>query len=155
MDAIDGDRPAGRSNDPVSGLANKFKGGRPRQPALTDEDALRAAWPNAPRPVQKGVSLGDAFFDTVHHAARQSGCELLFEIPSVLFRDAGGRAAAMRCGTDGEAELFFILFDEVQGAVSIVEAAEVTEGIVDFIRSYAGVLSLIGKDRQLVAPLIQ
>lgn len=99
-----------------------------------------------------GLSLGDRFFDTVFRAACRAGCELLFEIPSVLFQEASSRAAALR---DGEEGIFFVLFSESEGAVSIVDAAEVHASVVDFTRSYAGVLSLMRNDRALVTPLLQ
>jgi hypothetical protein len=102
-----------------------------------------------------GLSLGDRFFDTVFRAAHQAGCELLFEIPTVLFREESSRAAAVRSAGDDEGEFFYVLFSESEGAVSIVDAAEVGESVVDFTRSYAGVLNLIGSDREIITPLLQ
>lgn len=102
-------------------------------------------------------SLGDRFFDIAFRAARQAGCELLFEIPSVLFREENSRVAAIRGHGEGagDAELFYVLFSERKGAVSIVNANEVHDSVVEFTRSYAGVLNLMRGDRQLVTPLIQ
>ncbi|GIL02074.1 MAG: hypothetical protein BroJett030_19730 [Alphaproteobacteria bacterium] len=103
-------------------------------------------------------SMGDRFLDTVLRAARQVGCEFLFEVPSVLFGPLNSRAAALRDGADGadgDAGLFFVLLSEREAAVSIVEAAEVSDNVVDFTRSYAGVLSLIGNDQRIVTPLLQ
>lgn len=100
-------------------------------------------------------SMGDRFLDTVLRAARQVGCEFLFEVPSVLFGPQNSRAAALRDGADGDAGLFFVLLSEREAAVSIVEAAEVSDNVVDFTRSYAGVLSLIGNDQRIVTPLLQ
>lgn len=102
-----------------------------------------------------GEALGKQFLSTVHKAAQQAGCELLFEIPSALFQDPAGRSAAMRFGGHGEAELFFILFNAANGAIRVMEEGEVPAIVLDFTRSYAGVLGLIAVDRKLTAPLLQ
>jgi hypothetical protein len=99
--------------------------------------------------------LGMQFLDTVFNAARIAGCELLFEIPSALFSEPQDRAAAMRYGTHEDAELFFILFNATNGAIRLLDEGEVPVAVLDFTRSYAGVLGMIAGDRRLTAPLLQ
>ncbi|MEC9342245.1 MAG: hypothetical protein VYD64_00215 [Pseudomonadota bacterium] len=102
-----------------------------------------------------GSELNETFLDTIFSAAHQAGCELLFEVPGALFSDPGGRSAAMRCGSRQDAELFFILFNAADGAIRVLEESDVPESVLDFTRSYAGVLGLIAGDRRLTAPLLQ
>jgi len=99
--------------------------------------------------------FGEGFFDTVFNAARLSGCELLFEIPSALFHEPQGRAAAMRFGARADAELFFILFNAGNDAIRILEEGDVPAAVLDFTRSYAGVLGLIAVDKRLTALSLQ
>jgi len=99
--------------------------------------------------------LAEQFLDTVFNAARQTGCELLFEIPSVLFYEPKGRSAAMRRGGRNNGELFFILFNADSGEIRILDEMEAPETVRDFTYSYAGVLGLIAGDRRLRTPLLQ
>ena len=99
--------------------------------------------------------LAEQFLGTVFNAARQSGCELLFEIPGILFYDPNGRAAAMRRGTPDDTELFFVLFNADNGEIRVLEENESPETVRDFTRSYAGVLGMIAGDKRLTAPLLQ
>lgn len=99
------------------------------------------------------LSLGDQFFDAVNRAALQSGCEMLFEIPAVLLNGRGDRAAAISCGAGDD--LLFIAFDTGKGSIFAIAANEVPETVLDFTRSYAGVLGLIACDRKVTSPLLQ
>lgn len=141
------------SADPAGELMSGPGSRIPRQ--VGARAATEAQFPNALQHAFDHVCLDSAFFDRASRAARQAGCELLFEIPSVLLSDPVGRAAAIRCGEEADAELFFLLFKSGSGEIAIIEASEVAESVLDFTRSYAGVLSLIGSDRRLVAPLLQ
>lgn len=141
--------PAVKDTDAMSGF-------EPRLHAATAEAEIsRSPFSEALGQAFDDASLNEEFFGTAFRAARQAGCELLFEIPSVLLSDPVGRAAAISCGEGAEAELFFLLFNAGNGSITIIEASEVPDSVLDFTRSYAGVLSMIGSDRKLIAPLIQ
>lgn len=132
--------------------------------ALTPAQAARAEarpprnyeemLPQAVAATLSGLSLGDQFFEAAWRAAKQAGCELLFEIPSLLFRDPRGRAAAIRCGNLEEAELFFFVFNPDSQSIRVVAGAEAPPSLIEFTRSYAGVLNLIARERAATA-LIQ
>lgn len=155
MNAADGEMHA-KYPGIAAHLTEMAASARPTPAARTD-DSAPARLSDALLTDNTGISLGDSFFDTVFRAAMQAGCELLFEIPPALFDGKSSRAAALRgrAGPTGEEELFFVLFNEKRCAVTIVEATEAGESVVDFTRSYASVLSLIGSDSRLVRPVIQ
>lgn len=112
-----------------------------------------ASLPEALAAAFSQLSLGDQFFDAVNKAALQSGCEMLFEIPAVLFNGRGDRAAAISCGAGDD--LLFIAFDTGKGSIFAIAANEVPETVVEFTRSYACVLGLIACDRNVTSPLLQ
>ena len=95
------------------------------------------------------LSLSDQFFDAAFRAAEQAGCQLLFEIPGLLFEGPGDRAAAIACGDGGrETELLFLVFEEARNVVTVVAGEEVPDIVIEFTRSYAGVLAMIASDRR-------
>jgi hypothetical protein len=95
------------------------------------------------------MEIGERFFEAGSKAAVQAGCEFLFEIPPVLLEKNADRAAASRCGRDGTAELYFLVFEARRGAVTILAEDEVPEMVLEFTLSYAGVLGMIAKDGNL------
>ena len=97
----------------------------------------------------------DRFFELSWRAAEHAGCELLFEIPPVLFGSAAGRAAAIRCREESESPLLFIVLDLDQGSMRLMRGDEAPERVIDFTLAYAGVLSLIRNDSRIIAPLLQ
>jgi hypothetical protein len=116
---------------------------------------LRAGF-NAPKAMEKAlqdVSVGEKFFEAVSRAAENAGCALLFEIPAILIGGKGDRAAAIAFGPSPD--LMFIVFNSKTGAIAVISAGEVPETVLDFTRSYAGVLGMIASDRTVVAPLLQ
>jgi len=153
-----------------SAPANHPKNANPKLAANRDSDALtriknapelapdgnyREMLPQAIAATMSGISLGDQFFEAAYRAAEQAGCEMLFEIPSLFLSDPEGRAAAIRCGNADEAELFFFVFRPESQSIRVVSASEAPETVIEFTRSYAGVLSMIRADRQIVSPLLQ
>jgi hypothetical protein len=98
--------------------------------------------------------IGDRFFEAGSRAAAQAGCEFLFEIPPVLLEKNADRAAAIRCGRDGTAELYFLVFEARRGSVTILAEDEVPEKVLDFTLSYAGVLGMIAADGNVTRPPI-
>ena len=135
---------------------NKSKRRRPQPAAIPAPDAnYREMLPQALAATMSGISLGDQFFEAAHRAAEQAGCEMLFEIPSLFLADPEGRAAAIRCGNAEEAEFFFFVFRPNSQSIRVVAASEAPETVLDFTRSYAGVLSMLRADRQAVLPLLQ
>jgi hypothetical protein len=129
--------------EPGSGTAIDKRRRSKAQPPRNYEEML----PQAVAATLSGISLGDQFFEAAWRAARQAGCELLFEIPSLLFRDPAGRAAAIRCGNLEEAELFFFIFNPQSQSIRVVAGSEAPQGLIEFTRSYAGVLDLIARNR--------
>jgi hypothetical protein len=135
---------------------NKSKRRQPDSVATLAPDAnYREMLPQALAATMSGISLGDQFFEAAYRAAEQAGCEMLFEIPSLFLSDPDGRAAAIRCGNADEAELFFFVFRPESQSIRVVAASEAPESVLHFTRSYAGVLTLIRADRQVVSPLLQ
>jgi hypothetical protein len=111
---------------------------------------------NAPKAMEEAlrdVSIGEKFFDAVSHAAENAGCSMLFEIPAMLLGGKGDRAAAISCGP--AQDLMFIVFDSKNRKINVISASEVPETVLDFTRSYAGVLGMIASDRTVTAPLLQ
>jgi hypothetical protein len=111
---------------------------------------------NVPKAMERALqdmSIGEKFFDAVSHAAENAGCSMLFEIPAMLLGGKGDRAAAISCGP--AQDLMFIVFDSKTGKISVISASEVPETVLDFTRSYAGVLGMIASDRNVTAPLLQ
>ena len=101
----------------------------------------------------RDLSIGEKFLDAVNRAAENAGCSMLFEIPAILLGGKGDRAAAIACGP--AQELMFIVFDSKTGTIRVISAGEVPETVLDFTRSYAGVLGMIASDRTVIAPLLQ
>jgi len=135
---------------PGAGLGDP-QAGRPQANVLR----LHASF-NAPKAMERAlqdISIGEKFFDAVSHAAENAGCSMLFEIPAMLLGGTGDRAAAIDCGP--AQELMFIVFDSKTGTISVIAAGEVPETVLDFTRSYAGVLGMIASDRTVTAPLLQ
>ncbi|MCB1428443.1 MAG: hypothetical protein KDJ48_06690 [Nitratireductor sp.] len=102
-----------------------------------------------------GDISSDRFFELAWRAAEHAGCELLFEIPPVLFGKADGRAAAIRCRGECESPLLFIVMDMDEGALRLLRGDEAPERVIDFTLAYAGVLSQIRNDSRIIAPLLQ
>lgn len=101
------------------------------------------------------LSLGDTFFETAWRAAKQAGCELLFEMPGLIFGKKDGRAAAIRCSEQDEGEMFFLVFCSSSGEISVIEEQDAPQRVIDFTRSYAGVLGMLGRDSRITSPLLQ
>lgn len=110
-------------------------------------------YPRALHRALNGVTPGDQFFDAVSRAAENAGCQMLFEIPAILLHGNGDRAAAVAGGP--EYDLIFIVFDSKNGEIMVISAAEAPATVLDFTRSYAGVLGMIASDRTVTAPLLQ
>lgn len=110
-------------------------------------------WPRAIRKALEEVPANDQFFDAVNRAAENAGCSMLFEIPAILLHGKGDRAAAIACGPDQD--IIFIVFDSHNGEIVVISAAEAPATVLDFTRSYAGVLGMIASDRKVTAPLLQ
>ncbi|MCU0790473.1 MAG: hypothetical protein MUE79_05395 [Nitratireductor sp.] len=129
-------------------------GGTPTvsSPAIATPRTIRT-WPRAIRKALDEVPGTDRFFDAVNRAAENAGCKMLFEIPAMLLRGEGDRAAAISCG--GEQDIIFIVFDSRNGEIVVISAGEAPETVLDFTRSYAGVLGMIASDRKVTAPLLQ
>jgi hypothetical protein len=135
----------------------KFGGHEGKQPAGTQSPAgPRRAGRSYPKALQRalnGVTPGDQFFTAVSRAAENAGCHMLFELPAMLLHGNGDRAAAIACGPDHD--LIFIVFDSANGEIMVISSAEAPETVLDFTRSYAGVLGMIASDRNVTAPLLQ
>jgi hypothetical protein len=109
--------------------------------------------PRALEMALRDLTMGEKFLDAVNRAAENAGCSMLFEIPAILLGGKGDRAAAIACGPTQD--LMFIVFDSESGTISVISADEVPETVLDFTRSYAGVLGMIANDRTVIAPLLQ
>ena len=110
---------------------------------------------DAPAPDTETGPFNEPFLDTISRVAKQAGCELLFEIPAALFAGPASLSAAMRRRSENGAQLFFILFNAADGTIRIMEESEVGASVLEFTRSYAGVLGLIANDKRLITPLLQ
>jgi hypothetical protein len=115
--------------------------------------ARSSGWPGAIRKAYGEVQPNDRFFDAVNRAAENAGCRMLFEIPAMLLHGNGDRAAAIACGA--EEDIIFIVYDSENGEIVVISANEAPGMVLDFTRSYAGVLGMIASGRQVVAPLPQ
>ncbi|MEZ5871906.1 MAG: hypothetical protein R3D32_08665 [Nitratireductor sp.] len=123
--------------------------------SATALSALERAMHGAALDGESGENSSERFFELAWRAAEHAGCELLFEIPPVLFGDAAGKAAAIRCREESESPLLFIVFDPEQGNMRLLRGDEAPERVIDFTLAYAGVLSLIRNDSKIIAPLLQ
>jgi hypothetical protein len=123
---------------------------KPDRPAPDVQSAL----PDALHHELQKLSFDDRFFDIGYHAALKVGCEMLFEVPAILIEPKGDRCAAIQCRQKGGDELFFLVFEAARGTISIINENEVSQTVLDFTRSYAGVLGMIANDRKVVKPLI-
>ena len=100
------------------------------------------------------TTLGERFVQAGRQAARQAGCELLFEVPALLIEHQGDRAAVIRCPKSEGDEFFFLIFNSADGSVAILAEDEVPSMVIAFTRSYAGVLGMIARDSSVTAPLL-
>lgn len=149
------DQTAGHRGNSIPPVLSNARGNKPEDENTAAEAGSGERLPQELARMLEANSPGQGFAGSVAQAARKAGCEMLFEIPCGLIGDPAGSAAALARGTDGEAELFFIVFNTSNSEIRILEEGDAPEAVLDFTRSYAGVLGLIAVDHRLTAPLIQ
>ncbi len=100
------------------------------------------------------LSVGerDGFAQAVTIAANEAGCEFLFEVPSALFGENSGRAAVIRScqnfksNNGRETCNLYIIFDDDDGIIRILEEYEVPNSVQAMTNSYSTVLEIIASD---------
>lgn len=89
------------------------------------------------------VHESDGFSHAVNYAVNEAGCEFLFEVPAMLFDREGQRAAVIRRQSpenSAEDPVLFVIFDNSEGVVRILEPFEVPDNVQRMTSSYSNLL---------------
>jgi len=91
---------------------------------------------------QKSVD-GDAFSSEIKKSADKSGCRFLFEFPAMLIDREADKAAVILCPDEKNFSLVFLVYQQKQARIRIVESGDAPMSLVDFSWSFARVLSFL------------
>jgi hypothetical protein len=86
---------------------------------------------------------GETFSTEVKKSADRSGCRFLFEFPAMLIDEQADKAAVILCPDETGFALVFLVYQQNQARIRIVEAKEAPMQLVDFSWSFARVLTYL------------
>lgn len=80
------------------------------------------------------------FMELAAAVAHNNGCELLFEVPGIMFSRPLARVAAIESRSPSNTEPFYVLYERITGSICILSGADIPIEVQEFVASYKAVL---------------
>ena len=80
------------------------------------------------------------FMELATAVAHNNGCELLFEVPGIMFSRPLARVAAIESRSPTNTEPFYVLYERITGSICILSGADIPTEVRGFVASYKAVL---------------
>ena len=76
-------------------------------------------------------------------SAQRHKCQFLFEFPALLIDEKASKAAAILCPANKGCELVFLVFNDTDRQIDVIDASKAPEQLVSFAWSFTEILTTI------------